>query len=106
MGNSIAVISGPSAKAGKLETDKGIGGGEGGLGFAGVIEPDGMVLSHRVRFLLIAAMTVPRNGHFGQTRYEWAARQTAHDRRAPATVTFPTGLQTLRHRREPFGFPR
>ena len=26
------------------------------LGFAGVIEPDGMLLSHRVRFLLIAAL--------------------------------------------------
>ena len=27
------------------------------LGFAGVIEPDGMFLSHRVRFLLVAALT-------------------------------------------------
>ena len=29
------------------------------LGFAGVIEPDGMLLSHRARFLLIAALTAP-----------------------------------------------
>lgn len=38
------------------------------LGIAGVIEPDGMLLSHRVRFLLIAALTAVLASLLARTR--------------------------------------